>query len=195
MRCDEFHKACDALGVSNHDVGSLSDGGLTVEATTAFIRSELDSFEPDYLLTFAADGGYGHVDHIASHAAAKAATAEEPFSDICWVSAMAASGRVERIWRMLARLSTERPLVVGDFHEQRRSAMKRPTVTLPTEEFREQKLAALACYHSQLKDGEPRSFLDRELIDSLLEEEMFAFEGGDPKDFGHLFQALDRADG
>jgi N-acetyl-1-D-myo-inositol-2-amino-2-deoxy-alpha-D-glucopyranoside deacetylase len=191
MRRDEFHHACDALGLPNRGIGSLTDGAISVEAATAFIRAELEAYQPVYLLTFGADGGYGHVDHITSHAAADAALSNESFRNICWFSAMAASGRVERIWRMLARLSTERPLVVDDFHKRRRAATQQPTISLPTEEFRQTKRSALSCYRSQLKDGDPESFLDQELITSLLDEEMFAFEAGNPKDFGQLFQAID----
>jgi N-acetyl-1-D-myo-inositol-2-amino-2-deoxy-alpha-D-glucopyranoside deacetylase len=70
VREGELWQACAAVGV--HDVSFLDyvDGQLAeadeAEAVGRIVY-HLRRFRPDVAVTFAANGGYGHVDHIAIH--------------------------------------------------------------------------------------------------------------------------------
>lgn len=96
-RFTELAAACRALGITDHrmlgGVGAFRDSGMagTPSAThpRAFVRARaagpdhdravaalvavIEEVRPDVLLTYDADGGYGHPDHIAAHEVAVAA--------------------------------------------------------------------------------------------------------------------------
>jgi len=98
-RCAELRVACAALGITDHrmlgGLGTYRDSGMIgtppaahprafVRAGTggpahqAAVRSLVEIIEqtrPDVLLTYDADGGYGHPDHITTHQVAMAAGA------------------------------------------------------------------------------------------------------------------------
>lgn len=104
-RYTELHSACEALGVTDRrqlgGLGTWRDSGMAGTASAAhpraFVRARsggpdhdravaalrevIDEMRPDVLLTYDADGGYGHPDHVASHEVAIAA----------------ANGRVQRV--------------------------------------------------------------------------------------------------
>lgn len=99
-RYTELQAAAAALGVADRrllgGVGSWRDSGMvgtpSAEHPRAFVRARpggpdhdlavaallavLDEVEPDVVLTYAADGGYGHPDHIATHEVTAAAFAQ-----------------------------------------------------------------------------------------------------------------------
>jgi N-acetyl-1-D-myo-inositol-2-amino-2-deoxy-alpha-D-glucopyranoside deacetylase len=76
VREGELRRACAAVGV--HDVSFLDyvDGHLAeadeAEAVGRIVY-HLRRFRPDVAVTFAANGGYGHVDHMAIHRLTRAA--------------------------------------------------------------------------------------------------------------------------
>lgn len=96
-RLTELRAACAALGVPDQrmlgGVGEFRDSGMvgtpSAEHPRAFVRaapggpdhqravsalaSVIDEIEPAVLLTYDADGGYGHPDHVAAHQVALAA--------------------------------------------------------------------------------------------------------------------------
>ncbi len=96
-RYTELHSACEALGVTDRrqlgGLGTWRDSGMAGTASAAhpraFVRARsggpdhdravaalrevIDEMRPDVLLTYDADGGYGHPDHVASHEVAIAA--------------------------------------------------------------------------------------------------------------------------
>jgi len=98
-RLTELRTACEALGVTERrqlgGVGRYRDSGMAGTASTAhpraFVRARvggpdheqavddllavLADLAPDIVLTYAADGGYGHPDHLAAHEVAVAAAA------------------------------------------------------------------------------------------------------------------------
>lgn len=98
-RLTELRAACAALGISDHrflgGLGAFRDSGMAGTASTshprAFVRTRcggpdhqravqataavIDEVRPDVLLTYDADGGYGHPDHVAAHEVAAAAVA------------------------------------------------------------------------------------------------------------------------
>lgn len=218
----EFHAACDALGVSDRTIEDLPDLRLSGSSLSRVLARELDRSRPRWLISFASDGGYGHVDHIASFEAIRALLAEReairsgatgaeggetktrrisrastvPAADATdsprptWVTTIARDGRCARVWNALRKLKTADPIVVADFPERRKRAIARPSHRLPVDDLRDVKLAALRAHDSQLRDGEPRSFLHPALIETLLIEETLSFESGEPAAFGELFVRL-----
>lgn len=96
-RLTELRAACAALGVIDQrmlgGVGEFRDSGMvgtpSAEHPRAFVRAApggpdhqravtalaavIDETEPAVLLTYDADGGYGHPDHVAAHQVALAA--------------------------------------------------------------------------------------------------------------------------
>jgi len=98
-RLTELRTACAALGIADQrmlgGVGAFRDSGMvgtpSVEHPRAFVRAApggpdhrravdalaavIDEVRPDVLLTYDADGGYGHPDHVAAHQVALAAVA------------------------------------------------------------------------------------------------------------------------
>ncbi|SDO28242.1 N-acetyl-1-D-myo-inositol-2-amino-2-deoxy-alpha-D-glucopyranoside deacetylase [Nakamurella panacisegetis] len=98
-RYTELRAACAALGITDHrflgGVGAFRDSGMigtpSADHPRAFLRARsggpdheqavralvevIEQVQPDVLLTYDADGGYGHPDHIATHEVAVAAAA------------------------------------------------------------------------------------------------------------------------
>ena len=97
-RLAELTSACAALGIVDHrmlgGVGTFRrfrhgrarrpatirghscgrpSAARTTNAAVALLAAVLDEVEPDVVLTYDADGGYGHPDHIAAHQVAVAA--------------------------------------------------------------------------------------------------------------------------
>ncbi len=107
-RLTELRAACAALGITDHrflgGLGAFRDSGMAGTPSTghqrAFVRARaggpdhrraaaavaavIDEVRPEVLLTYDADGGYGHPDHVAVHEVSVAAV-------------MAASWRVGRV--------------------------------------------------------------------------------------------------
>ncbi len=113
-RLTELRAACAALGIDDHrfigGLGAFRDSGMagapSAEHPRAFVRARsdgpdhqqavdavtavIDEVRPAVLLTYDADGGYGHPDHVAAH-------------EVC-VAAVAAAG-----WRVPRVLAVVRP--------------------------------------------------------------------------------------
>src|SRR5262249_12773348 len=70
VRERELRNACAAVGVSDVSFLDYIDGQVekaNEEEAVARITCHLRRFRPDVVVTFAANGGYGHVDHMAVH--------------------------------------------------------------------------------------------------------------------------------
>jgi LmbE family N-acetylglucosaminyl deacetylase len=65
----EAAAAMAVLGVREHHVGDLPDGGLPERSADglAWVGGLIDAVQPDTILTFGPDGVTGHPDHIAVH--------------------------------------------------------------------------------------------------------------------------------
>jgi LmbE family N-acetylglucosaminyl deacetylase len=76
VREQELRSACAAVGVTDVSFLGYRDGHLreadSDEATGRIVR-HIRRFRPDVVVTFAANGGYGHYDHMAVHRLALAA--------------------------------------------------------------------------------------------------------------------------
>lgn len=78
VREQELLKACAAVGVTDVSFLDYRDGHLREadpEEATRRIVHHIRRFRPDVVVTFAANGGYGHYDHMAVHQLALAAIA------------------------------------------------------------------------------------------------------------------------
>jgi LmbE family N-acetylglucosaminyl deacetylase len=76
VRAEELRQACQALGVQHVRCLNYGDGKLQAQeplCLTREVTALLRSFRPDVVLTFGADGMYGHPDHIAVGVATDAA--------------------------------------------------------------------------------------------------------------------------
>ncbi|MET0902716.1 MAG: PIG-L family deacetylase, partial [Acidimicrobiales bacterium] len=69
VRVKELDLSATALGVDQVaclDLGDGRLGGQPIAETAATVRTLIEGFEPDVVVTFGPDGGFGHPDHIAS---------------------------------------------------------------------------------------------------------------------------------
>lgn len=190
VRTREFYAACTALAIDNSAVLEFSDGTLTANEVSAWLAEEVERHRPRFLLTFGEDGGYGHVDHIATFDAVRSLI-DDGADGFTWLTTIASSGRTVDIWRALRKLRTSAPIVVSDFPDRRRRSIKRPMQTVPlTDAALERKLEALRAHRSQLRNEDPRSFVDEQLMATLLGEETLSFQHGTPADFGQLIREI-----
>lgn len=70
IRERELRNACAAVGVTDVSFLDYHDGRLAEADTNEAVGRivyHLRRFRPDVVITFAANGGYGHVDHMAIH--------------------------------------------------------------------------------------------------------------------------------
>ncbi len=74
----ELRRACGILGVQHVQLLDYVDGGLDAtnpDVLVGEIVRTIRTFRPDVVVTFGADGAYGHPDHMAISAAATRACA------------------------------------------------------------------------------------------------------------------------
>ena len=67
VRVKELEQATSALGVDHVTCLDLGDGrlgALPLQDVAATARSVIDQFDPDVVVTFGPDGGFGHPDHV-----------------------------------------------------------------------------------------------------------------------------------
>ena len=75
-RAKELNASAAAFGVGRAECLDLGDGKLAqlpFEELAAQVRAILVPFAPDVVVTFGADGGFGHPDHISSSLATRRA--------------------------------------------------------------------------------------------------------------------------
>lgn len=70
-RAGEAKCACEKLGIQSPVLLGLGDGSLAKDFTGRPLRIKLDSifrlYQPDIVITWGPDGGYGHMDHRTVH--------------------------------------------------------------------------------------------------------------------------------
>lgn len=100
--------ACAALGINPPILLGLNDGELDVDFTAAPLHAKLDSvfklYQPDVLITWGPDGGYGHMDHRLVH---NVVTELFQANDEAKPSALYYTGVPKEIFKNLAALKTE----------------------------------------------------------------------------------------
>jgi LmbE family N-acetylglucosaminyl deacetylase len=69
VRAKELEQSAHALGVDHVTCLDLGDGhlaGRPLELVAATVRTTIDLFRPDIVVTFGPDGAFGHPDHVTS---------------------------------------------------------------------------------------------------------------------------------
>ncbi|GAA4120297.1 N-acetyl-1-D-myo-inositol-2-amino-2-deoxy-alpha-D -glucopyranoside deacetylase [Knoellia locipacati] len=121
-RRGELAGAVDALGVTSHLLGATAHGGHTayrdsgmvgsaafahprafagaeLAEVAALVRSTIEEIDPDVVVTYDPQGGYGHPDHIRVHEAVRAALAQMPSAPMLFVTLTPRSWVGEdRVW-------------------------------------------------------------------------------------------------
>lgn len=121
-RREELTGAVSVLGVTHHYLGAADEGGrpayrdsgmvgsAAFEHPRAFagadflevaalMRATISEIAPDVVVTYDAEGGYGHPDHIRVHDAVRGALAEDPSAPTLFVALTPRSWVVEdREW-------------------------------------------------------------------------------------------------
>jgi len=196
IRSVELARSCAVLGVDTLQFLNWPDGAVSKvlpDDAVSDLGGILASFEPDIVITLGADGVYGHVDHL---------------SLTRWVSLAVASLVPRKPLRVLhtafpRRLfrSVRRKLeryadgsLLGAIRERDLGCDREDAdVVVNMSRMADHKIRAIQAHASQLKDNDPHSFIERGLIDHLLEEEWFMLVSGPPFSEGadHLFFGLD----
>jgi LmbE family N-acetylglucosaminyl deacetylase len=164
-RRQELARSCSALGVSQLEMLGYRDSGMAgwagnnepaafcnvpVEEPAAAVAELIRRYQPHVLITYDANGGYGHPDHIQAHRVAMAALG---LARTVSKTYQTARGRrdVERLAELRRRLQPDRP-----GRPPRAAPQGTPdeliTSVVDTRPFLPQKRAALLAHASQLAD-------------------------------------------
>lgn len=181
VRVAELDASCRAIGAAPPLLFDLPDGALASTDRAAAVTLVVDVVAriiPEVVITLGRDGVYGSVDHVA-------------WTDIV-MTALQGGGKVApRILHTAFPQGLFDPLRRTLGRAGQRSLVRPEAGVLGTDpvdvdlriridEVRDRKIAAVAAHHSQLADGDPRSFLHAGLLDALLSEEWFTCEAGPP---------------
>ena len=162
-RVSELQASCAALDVQLR-VLDVPDGRVAEHPIdlSPFVR------DASLVLTLGRDGVYGHPDHLAC----TQMVADAAFDGALWHAAFP-QGLFLPLHRKLSRF-----MALGRSAQQLGVPPESVDHTLGVGRFRETKLRSIAAHHSQLRGGDPRSFLAEGLIDPLLDEEWFVHVRG-----------------
>lgn len=182
VRAHELGASCRILGAADPRFLGLRDGAVEPEAAAASLAALLSDIGPDLIVTFGADGAYGHRDHLAcTDAVARLA----PLAPV--LHAVFPRGIFAPVCRALRRFD------IVDLRPDRLGVDREAVdLLLPLDaELAGRKREALGAHVSQLDDGDPRSFLRLGLIDPLLREEWYTLASGEvPTELGAFEQWL-----
>lgn len=173
-RTAELEASCRVLGANDPEWLDVPDGGIA-DVDAAGLRERLtESLRGcDLVVTLGEDGAYGHPDHLACTALVHEARAR--LDRPALLLAQFPRDAFARVRRGLARaglnLDRDRPLGIRRDEADLRVRLG---------EGRARKLAAVAAHGSQLRDGDPQSFLDGRVLQVLLDEEWFTLAPGSP---------------
>ncbi|PIE15921.1 MAG: hypothetical protein CSA66_08030 [Proteobacteria bacterium] len=181
-RLAELRASCEAIGAGPPRSIELADGGVDATDADALARlsAVVDELRPHAVLTLGRDGVYGHVDHLACTALLDAACAGLP--QACRPRILHAAfprDLFAPVRRFLARLP--HPPVVPDAAALLLGASRRDVdLVVDIRPARDAKIAAMAAHQSQLRGGDPRTFLSAGIFEALLDEEWWIHASGPP---------------
>jgi len=176
-RYRELANACEALGVASFEVLGLPDMGVTADATEARLGPIVAAFEPDLLVGFDHDGGYGHSDHVlgVQGTLAAVATASRRFSIIAPVFP---PGLLEPLRDMLVK--HHRHIVHPDVWTAALGSASCDFSLHLTVDETAAKRRALACHASQIDRDGPDAFLGKGVMAALASVERYRVVAGSP---------------
>lgn len=200
IRREELRAACSILGVTEvHFLGYHDSGMAGAESNddpVSFWRAPLDeaigqvvrhirAFRPHVVVTYDANGGYGHPDHIQAHRATvlavEAAYLGKLYADAGdpWrVSKLYYTAFPARAARKAVELAAQfgAPSPFGDTPPEELDFVTRDelvTTTVSALDQMSRKLAALRAHHSQITDDFPYLAIPEELAREHFSDEHF----------------------
>jgi N-acetyl-1-D-myo-inositol-2-amino-2-deoxy-alpha-D-glucopyranoside deacetylase len=181
LRARELDTSCRLLGAGAPVILGLPDGGLAATdraAAATLVRNVVARVRPHVVITLGRDGVYGAIDHRAWTGIVTAALA--PWSPAVRVlHAAFPRGLFDSLYRALRRAGGT-PAVVDPEAATLGADPGQVHLRITIDAVRDRKVAAVAAHRSQLRGGDPRSFLRPGLLDALLSEEWFIADAGPP---------------
>jgi N-acetyl-1-D-myo-inositol-2-amino-2-deoxy-alpha-D-glucopyranoside deacetylase len=194
VRAAELAASCRVIGAHpprflGYRDGTLADVNLP-EAVGRIVRV-IRSVRPQVVITFGADGVYGHPDHVALHKlvmpAFRAAAGGTRFPEDEYGPAFAPRrllwtafprGLFRPMWEKL--LSTDLAPAIRQLDPEKLGVDPGEfAVAVDIRAVAEVKLAALRCHRTQLPDGDPRSVFPAGIVPLLLAVEYFQLGAGE----------------
>jgi N-acetyl-1-D-myo-inositol-2-amino-2-deoxy-alpha-D-glucopyranoside deacetylase len=170
-RSDELARSCRALGAKPPCFLDFADGKLVArrEALGERLGRLLRDSKPGAVITMGPDGAYGHLDHVVC-SEVLAERVVEIVDPPTVLHTVFPSGLFDTVRRRLVRIDV--PLAASN------GPAPSADYVVDIRAFERQKLASIAAHRSQLRDGDPRSFLIPGIVDRLLAEELFRHASG-----------------
>jgi N-acetyl-1-D-myo-inositol-2-amino-2-deoxy-alpha-D-glucopyranoside deacetylase len=200
-RHGELDDACRALGIPDHrylgGIGRYRDSGMAgspahddpralvhaaaggphFESAVGALLAVLDAVAPEVVVSYDADGGYGHPDHIAAHEIARAAAQRAP-SVRRFFAVIRPEDAVRRALAGFVPAPGYAAPLAADLGFPATS--ERVSVAVPVLDQRDRHRAALAAHATQI-DVLPNGFaLSNRIAQPLLDTEYFALVDGEP---------------
>jgi N-acetyl-1-D-myo-inositol-2-amino-2-deoxy-alpha-D-glucopyranoside deacetylase len=174
VRRAELAASCRALGAEAPRFLGLPDGSAAshVPAGTEALATAFEELAPDVVLTLGADGGYGHVDHLATTEMVGGAFARilAP-RGATLLRAIFPRGIFRAFWE---EMHAQTPELLGiDDPERLGVTADEADLRIDIRPQREAKLASIAAHHTQIHEGDPHRFIAPGVVDALLDEEWF----------------------
>ncbi len=181
LRARELDASCGVLGAGAPVILGLPDGGLAGTDTAAavtLVRNVVARVKPDVVITLGRDGVYSAIDHRAwTDIVATALMGWSPAVRV--LHAAFPQGMFDSLYRALRRAGGS-PAVVDLGAATLGTDPGQVHLRIAIDAVRDEKIAAVAAHRSQLRGGDPWSFLRPGVLGVLLSEEWFIVDAGPP---------------
>jgi LmbE family N-acetylglucosaminyl deacetylase len=179
-RTAELEACCRILGARPPVFFDLPDGRLEradARAVAGAVARLVDEIRPHVAVTLGPDGAYGSIDHIAWTRIVSCAAAQVRLPRL--LHAAFPKRLFASMWRSLHRIGGAR--LTADL-DPSALGTERCDVDLCVDirGVRDVKRRAVAAHRSQLRGGDPSTFLRPGVLDALLDEEWFVLAAGEP---------------
>ncbi|HUP75566.1 MAG TPA: PIG-L family deacetylase [Acidimicrobiales bacterium] len=177
VRLAELDEACAILGVHHSELLGYRDSGMhgwdgngrpdafcniSLVESGARLAEIIDRYRPSIIITYAANGGYGHPDHVQTHRATLAAVEQTGWPDKLYYTA-----RPRSAWLRMRQMLEERGIELPPPPPRPPGVEGMPgtpdeliTTTIDTTAVVERKLAALTAHRSQTERSPNMRFPD-----------------------------------
>ena len=175
-RVAELAASCDVLGTQPPVSLHWPDGGLAqmpAQAACTDLHDALVKLRPDIVLGLGEDGGYGHLDHTVLAAFVRRVVPQLA-GQTCLLEVSFGPGQLAKVRRAIER---HRPQLLDPAVKTLGDRPRSDDVVVDIRAHADDKLAAVRCHQSQLRDGDPRRFLGGAL-DAMLQSERYKVTAG-----------------